>query len=81
MFREQVEKLSKETFHPSNMSGIRNFMKKNMCVIALVIFYENIKTNLMKVFRELSCVLYYVIDNYVCIDYLLSILNIKCHML
>ena len=53
------------------MSGIRNVLKKeNMCVIALVIFYENRTNNTMKVFRVLSCVLYTVIENYVCIAYL-----------
>ena len=53
------------------MSGIINVTrKKNMCVIELVIFYENGTTNQMKVFRLLSCVIYYVIDNYVCVEYI-----------
>ena len=53
------------------MSGIINVTrKKNMCVIELVIFYENGTTNQMKVFRLLSCVIYYVIDNYFCIEYI-----------
>ena len=45
--------------------------RKNTCVISLVMFYENITTNKTKVYRELSCVLYYFIYNYVCIDYLI----------
>ena len=44
--------------------------KKNTCVIELVMFYENITTDPMKVFRVLSCVIYYFIENYVCIEYL-----------
>ena len=47
------------------------FLKReNICVITIAMFYENITTNTMKVFRVLSCVLYYVIDNYVYMDYL-----------
>ena len=46
------------------------YEKKNMCVITLVIFYDNITTNSTKLFRVLSCVLYFVINNYVCIDYI-----------
>ena len=45
-------------------------LQKNTCVISLVMIYENRTTNPTKMFRVLSCVLYYVIDNYVCIDYL-----------
>ena len=41
-----------------------------MYVIVIVMFYENRTTNPMKVFRTLSFVLDYVMDNYVCIDYL-----------
>ena len=33
-------------------------------------FYDNRTTNPTKVFRVLSCVVYSVIENYVCIDYL-----------
>ena len=43
--------------------------KKDTYVIAIMIFYES-KKNPMKVYRMLSCVLYYVSDNYVCFDYL-----------
>ena len=45
------------------MAGIRNAPKNNTCVIALVMYYENIKTDPMKVYRVLSCVIYSVIDN------------------
>ena len=41
-----------------------------MCVIALVMSYETRTTNTMKLFRLLSCVVYYVKENYFCIGYL-----------
>ena len=44
--------------------------KDNTCVIALVVFNENIKTNPMKVFRVLSFVVYSFIDNFVWIGYI-----------
>ena len=53
------------------METIRDFMKKNnTCVIALIFFYENKEAKPKKVYRVLSCVLYYLIYNYVCIEYL-----------
>ena len=70
-FRDQVETFLKEAFHSSTHSSIKHVKKNNnMCVIALVIFYETRATNLMKVFRVLSCVVYYVIENYFFIDYI-----------
>ena len=51
------------------MAGIKYILEKdNMCVIALVIFYENRTMNPMKVFRVLIFVLYSFIENYGCID-------------
>ena len=41
-----------------------------MCVIALVMFDENRKTNITKVFRVLSWFLYYFIYNCVFIQFL-----------
>ena len=53
------------------MSGIKDVSKKeNMCIIALVMFYDNITTNPMKLFRVLGFVVYSVIENYVFIEYL-----------
>ena len=61
----------KKIFHQRTITGIRNFLKRNNTfVIALVMFYENITTNITKVYRVLICVLYYAINNYVSIDYL-----------
>ena len=54
------------------METIRVFpKKKNTCVIALIMFYENNEVKQKKVYRVLRCVLYYLIDNYFCIEYLL----------
>ena len=39
-------------------------------MLALVIFYESGEKNAKKIFRVLSCVIYTIIDKYVCIDYL-----------
>ena len=45
-------------------------MKKNTRVLALVVFYELGNINSRKMFKVLSCVIYKIIDRYVCIDYL-----------
>ena len=54
-------------------------------MLALVIFYESGKTIIRKLFRVLICVIYTIINKYVCIDYLgskkskLSDLKIGCN--
>ena len=41
LFREQVEKLLRATFHPNAMENIRYVMRqKDTYVIALIIFFE-----------------------------------------
>ena len=53
------------------MENIRVFLKnKNTCVIALIMFYGNNGVNPKKKSRLLSCVIYSLIENYFCIDYL-----------
>ena len=70
VFRYQVENFLKETFHQSNMTAMKNVMrKKDTCVIALVMFYDTFK-NPRKVYRVLSCLLYSFMENYFCIDYI-----------
>ena len=70
MFRYQVLKNSRSTFHWNDMEGIENLMEKHYTwVFALVMFYKTKTNNPIKVYRLLSCVLYYFIENYVCIDY------------
>ena len=39
-------------------------------MLALVVFYELGTFNPRKIFKVLSCVIYTIIDRYVCIDYL-----------
>ena len=54
------------------MGNIRDFLrKKNTCVMTLIFFYENNRVKPKKLYRMLSCVVYYLTDNYVCIDNLL----------
>ena len=48
----------------------RKCSEKNTCVIALVMFYENRTTNPTKVYRVLSCVLYSVMEMFVCVDFI-----------
>ena len=45
-------------------------MKKNTCVMALIIIYENNGEIPKIMYRFLSFVVYNLIDNYVFIDYL-----------
>ena len=43
---------------------------KGTCVIAQFFYYENKITKPKNIYRVLSCVPYYLIKKYVCIDYL-----------
>ena len=53
------------------METIRDVMQnKDKYFIALIMFYESKLTKQNKLCRLLSCVLSYLIDHYVCIDYL-----------
>ena len=71
MFKTKVEKFLGCSFSIEAMKNIKNcLMKKNTSVMALIFIYENIGVSIEKVFRVLSCVVYNIIDNYVCIDYL-----------
>ena len=45
-------------------------LKMNTSVLALIMFYDTISYNTKKAFRVLSCVIYTIIKNYACIDYL-----------
>ena len=54
------------------MENIKNFLrKKNIFIMALIMFYENNGEKPKEVYRVLSCVVYSPIYNYVCIEYLL----------
>ena len=55
------------------MEPIIDVMKnKDKYVISLVIFYESKGIKPKKVYRVLSCVLYSIVDNFVCIE------NLSC---
>ena len=84
-FKDQVKVCLKHTFGPDTNSHIdKTLQKPNTRVLSLVIFYESGKTIIRKMFRVLSCVIYTIIDKYVCIGYLgsekskLSDLKIGC---
>ena len=84
-FKEQVKSCFRSTFGTETTSYINTIlMKKNTRVLALVIFYESGNINPRKMFKALSCVIYTIIDKYVCIDYLgtekkkISYLKIGC---
>ena len=71
VLREQVEKVLSATFNENTMEDITGCLKKkNTCVIALIYFNDNNGVKPKKVYRVLSCAIYSLIENYVCIDYL-----------
>ena len=68
-FREQVDKYTQTIFGAITQTFIKyTSSKKNTSVLELVMFYETRLDN--KLYRVLSCVIYTIIRNYVCIDYL-----------
>ena len=71
VFREKVEKSLIDTFNKNKMETIRDVMKnKYTCGIVLIMFYESTGTKTKILVMVFSCVLYSIIYNYVCIDYL-----------
>ena len=59
------------TFGALTKSFIKTTLSKtNTSVLALLMFYDTIGVKPNKYFRVLSCVIYTIIGNYVCIDYL-----------
>ena len=84
-FKDQLKLCLKHTFGPDTNPHIsRTLQKPNTRVLTLVIFYESGEKIIRKLFRVLSCVIYNIIEKYVCIDYLgseestLSYLKIGC---
>ena len=72
VLRIQVRKFLSLSFAARTMETIKDCLrKKNTCVMALIIIYENNGEIPKQLYRVLYCVVYYPIDNYVCIDYLL----------
>ena len=71
-FKEKITNCMKTTFGAITQPHIRTILEKNNTrVLALVMFYEKRK-NPKNVFRVLSYVIYTIIRNYICIDYLAS---------
>ena len=69
-FREQGTKCMKTTFFAITQPHIRTISaKKNTRVLSLSIFY-NTRKNTKNFLKVLSCVIYKIIRNYFCIDYL-----------
>ena len=70
-FREQVEKCMYTIFVEITQPFIKaTSAKNNTSVLALIMFYDTRADNTKKSFRVLICVIYTIIKNYVCIDYL-----------
>ena len=69
-FKDQVKVCLKNTFGPDTNSHIaKTLAKNNTRVLALVIFYDNDKKIIRKLFKVLSCVIYTIINKYVHIDF------------
>ena len=68
-FREQVDNFINNKFVPTTQPFIRSTIAKNKTrVLPLLIFYET-RINHKNVFKVLSCVIYTIINSYVCINY------------
>ena len=68
-FKEQVETFMKKTFGAIRQLFIRaKLLKKKTRVLALIMFYDTRAYNPEKYFSVLSCVIYTIIKNHVCID-------------
>ena len=67
--REQVEKCMFTKFGEITQPFIKSkLLENNTSVLALIIFYETRSDRIF--YRVLSYVIYTIIKNYVCIDYL-----------
>ena len=67
-FKDQVKACFKKTFGKYNNSHINSILQKqNTGVLTLVIFNELGNINPRKMLKLLSCVIYTIIDRYVCI--------------
>ena len=70
-FKEQVKICMKTIFGTINQQHISQILsKQNTRVLALVMFYNTRQKKPNKMFKVLSYVIYTIISNYVCTDYL-----------
>ena len=71
VFRQQVEECLSFTFHSRIMETIKYCLRKNnTCVMALIFMNDNNGVKPKKMYKVLTCVLYSLMENYVCFDYL-----------
>ena len=70
-FREQVVKCMNNTFGALTQPFIKRISSKNnTSVLQLIIFHETRWLKPNKAFRVLSCAIYTILINYLCIEYL-----------
>ena len=71
MFTDQVKICLSRTFGDDTVKQINIILKKRYTrVIALIMIYEIGNFSTIKLFKVLSCVVYTMIEKYVCIEYL-----------
>ena len=69
--REQFGIFLSATFHNSTMKTIKKcLINENTCFMELIMSYYTNELKTKNIYGGLSCVIYSLIDNYVCIDYL-----------
>ena len=78
VFKDQVKSCLGNTFGADTNKHINEILlRPNTRVIALIVNYEHGSFSTIKMFKVLSCVIYTIIDKYVCIDYLYTEKKIK----
>ena len=71
VFKDQVKACLGNTFGADTNKHINNILlRHNTRVISLIVNYDHGSFSARKLFKVLSCVIYTIIDKYVCIDYL-----------
>ena len=71
VFKDQVKTCLDNTFGADTNKHINNILlRHNTRAIALIVHYEHGTFKTRNFFKVLSCVIYTIIDKYVCIDYL-----------
>ena len=78
IFKDQVKSCLGNTFIADTNKHINDILlRPNTRVIALIVNYEHGGFSTRKLFKVLICVVYTIIDEYVCIDYLCTEKKIK----